>query len=184
MTMDDVPPATPRTLNNDVIYPNGVRYTLHWLSKSSPVTESQIPNNSDATFRRRNLQPRPADLLLHYNYGAAALVQWGVGVEALGEKARPHIQHPVKPITADMGPKRIVNDRTIAVAKRRPMDEGQAGSSAADAEMIEDEDTPVGPDDVVLFLWGNTRAATERRQNAADDRARRMEAWNSGGLYV
>jgi hypothetical protein len=170
--MDDVPEVAIRNLLDDVAYPRGERYTLQWLWQLPPSVTTFPPQNNDATFKKGSKKPKPSELLLHYHYGVAAVTQWGVGMEALSEMVRPNIPHPtILPVPAKMRPVYTVHD--------------QAGTSAADAEVLEDEeDTPIGADEVLLFLWGNIKVATERRHQAADDQARRMEQWNSGGSYV
>ncbi|KAJ7729221.1 hypothetical protein B0H14DRAFT_3518366 [Mycena olivaceomarginata] len=36
-----------------------------------------VPNNKDAAFKKHSKKPKPSPLLLHYNYGVAALKWWG-----------------------------------------------------------------------------------------------------------
>ncbi|KAI9566234.1 hypothetical protein HD554DRAFT_2315664 [Boletus coccyginus] len=61
-------------------YPLTSRYTLHWLAAGvqSPRIFSRpiLPSNIDAAFVSHH-KPGPSDLLLHYNYGAAAVKHWG-----------------------------------------------------------------------------------------------------------
>jgi hypothetical protein len=170
--MDDVPQAATRNLQGDVAYPSAERYTLQWLWQLDLSVMTFIPQNNDVAFKKGNMKSTPSELLLHYHYGVAALTQWGVGIQALSEMVRPNIPRPtISSAPAEMRPVCALHD--------------QAGSSAADAETLEDEeDTPIGADEVLLFFWGNTKVAIERRRQATDDQARRMEQWNSGGSYV
>ena len=55
-----------RVLPHEVSYPPDSRYTLQWLVSDRFIEE-----------------PNPSDLLLHYNYGAAAIKWWGCGIEVL-----------------------------------------------------------------------------------------------------
>ena len=71
-----------------------------------------IPNNCDAAFRRRGRKPRPSDLLLHYNYGAATVKCWGHGIRILHAQFDP--PRPSEPVPAPFGPPSDVGDRTIA----------------------------------------------------------------------
>ena len=71
-----------------------------------------IPNNCDAAFRRRGRKPRPSDLLLHYNYGAAAVKCWGHGVRILYAQFDP--PRSSEPVPAPLGPPTDIGDRTIA----------------------------------------------------------------------
>jgi hypothetical protein len=186
LNTDDVPQAATRNLLDDVTYPRRKRYTLQWLWQLPPtVTATFPPQNSDATFKKGSKKPKPSELILHYNYAAAAVTQWGVSVQALSKVMRPNLPRPTTPVPAPMQPARTVHDHSIAITKIERMREGQASSSAADAEVLEEEeDAPIEADEVVLFFWGNTKVATERRRQATDDQARRMEQWNSGGSYV
>jgi hypothetical protein len=57
--------------------------------------------------------PKPSDLLLHYNYGAAAIKMWGRGIEVLRDHAKPR-----PPKRVEMGPSRTTHDRQTAIQKR------------------------------------------------------------------
>jgi hypothetical protein len=70
-------------------YPTGSRYTLQWLVMPYESIEPVVPNNSDAAFKKYTKKPKPSELLLHYNYGAAAVKCWGRGIEALQNRAKP-----------------------------------------------------------------------------------------------
>jgi hypothetical protein len=75
----------------DIGYPPGSRYTLQWqyLGESRKHGTSIVPNNIDAVFRENTEKPKPSDLLLHYNYGAAAVKCWGRNTEVLENRANP-----------------------------------------------------------------------------------------------
>ena len=81
----------------NVAYPRVGCYTLQWL-KAPPdrLTSNVIPNNRDATLKRRSREAKPSDLLLHYNYGAAAVKQWGHGIQTFQQlpKARTRLARP------------------------------------------------------------------------------------------
>ena len=60
----------------NVSHPTNTRYTLQWIiTPKSTIIQDTYPNNNDATFIDQQL-PKPADLLLHYNYSAATVKQW------------------------------------------------------------------------------------------------------------
>ena len=83
-------------------YPVRNRYTLQWLINPDPaISLSPIPNNIDAAFMTGSRKPKPSDLLLHYNYGSAAVKQWGHGVELLKNRANP--PRPIPPVPALIG---------------------------------------------------------------------------------
>jgi len=155
-------------MHADVSYPTG-RYTLQWLQTPVQSVASMVPNNADAAFKINTNKPKPSDLLLHYNYGAAAVKRWGRGTEIL--QNRPNLPRP-----APTGPSRTVHDRTVAIRKRgvaRNLGGASAGNTAG-AEAKWDED------DVMLFFWGNSKAATERHVKKVGENTRRIEQWRGG----
>ncbi|KAI9566243.1 hypothetical protein HD554DRAFT_2118651 [Boletus coccyginus] len=91
LKMDDVP-HQPRnwSLSCGSSYPCGSRYTLQWLATDYPSLRNfvcaALPSNSDAAFVSHH-KPKPSDLLLHYNYGAAAVKLWGRNHAILGNHA-------------------------------------------------------------------------------------------------
>lgn len=80
------------------MYPHHIRYTLQWLEHVSPADAVIVPDNSDATFKKHTKKAKPSDLLLHYNYGAAAVKRWGCGKEVLTKLANP--ARPQVPVPA------------------------------------------------------------------------------------
>jgi hypothetical protein len=163
-----------------VCYLASKRYTLQWLiNPDSPRDLVIIPDNMDAAFRVSSREPKPSDLLLHYNYGSAAVKQWGHGVDYLKSLA----PRPTPPVPAPMGPSKIVHDRTIAVGKRKPpptrgVRARKATARAGAGEMVESEGKASwDEDDVMLFFWGNTPAAKERHRKKVQETTQQMEAW-------
>ncbi|KAF8349399.1 hypothetical protein F5887DRAFT_492297 [Amanita rubescens] len=134
LPMDDVPEQPTRNLPNNANYPTSSRYTLQWLADDNPFVRQVFPNNSDAAFVSQ--KPKPSDLLLHYNYGAAAVKNWGRNHDVLSDRhglPRPQIHV------------------TTTIAKN-------GGSAAA----IDSEQPVWDEDDVMLFFWANSKSATER----------------------
>jgi hypothetical protein len=168
-----------------------------------------IPDNSDAAFSTRTNLPKPSDLLLHYNYGAAAVKMWGHGIDVLRDNAaapRPPPPQPVK-----MGPSRTTHDRTAAIEKRenarnpkrgggrnptagpsRPTrrahqrdTDGVGGGNAVAGPEIEgivdsEDQAQWDEDDVMLFLWGNSNASKDRHRKKLEESTRHMEQWREG----
>jgi hypothetical protein len=144
-----------------------------------------FPNNNDATFLNQRL-PKPADLLLHYNYGAAAVKQWGRNIDVLSE--RPDVPRPPRSVAAPMGPATTTHDRSIATLKRA----GAAASSAVQkvfhktGNRVEggagdlEEQEKWDEDDVMLFFWGNSKAALERHAQRDQERTEYLEGWRTG----
>lgn len=121
-----------------------------------------FPNNLDAAFKNRQ-KPKPSDLILHYNYGAAAVKYWGRNLEVLDKDKRPDLPHP-KQRQADtmvMGPTTSIGDRAEMIKKlTTARAEGSQGGGIESAEgtTLEQPDE----DKVMLFFWGNSMAARER----------------------
>lgn len=117
-------------------------------------------DNSDAAFASHR-KPEPSSLLLHYNYGAAAVKQWQKqwsGNQDVLDN-RPGLPRPRAPEIVAMGPTRSVGDRTTTTAKlvaaraqgiqRQPAGNGGGSGSAA----ATDSKRPVwDEDDVMLFF--------------------------------
>jgi hypothetical protein len=128
--------------------------------------------------------PKPADLLLHYNYGAAAVKQWGRNTSVLTN--RPNIPRPPVPVLAPMAQTRVKHDHGISIQKRADAmrQGGQASRSkrkrgegaAADLEVQDGWDE----DDVMLFFWGNSKAALERHAQKKQERTAYLEDWRAG----
>ena len=163
-------------------YPSRDRYTLQWLINPEPAITPMIPNNIDAAFKTGSRKPKPSDLLLHYNYGAAAVKQWGHGTDLLKNLADP--PRPSKPVPPLMGSSQTVHDRTIAITKysRPQRTHGGHGrkATAGDGEMVE---ASWDEDDVILFCWGNSPAAKERHHKKVEETTHRMETWRESVSY-
>jgi hypothetical protein len=169
-------------IDSNVGYPTDSRYTLQWIvAPERQVILNRLPNNNDATFMNQQLS-KPADLLLHYNYGAAAVKQWGKNTSVLTN--RPDIPRPSVPTPAAMRPSRVQRDRSTAIQKRSVVtSEGQRGSGSKRTKRDERaaEDLEVqdkwDEDDVMLFFWGNSKAALERHAQQKEEHTKYLEAW-------
>jgi len=168
-----------------------------------------IPHNSDAAFKRDTDVPKPSDLLLHYNYGAAAVKMWGQGTEVLRDNAEP--SRPPPPKRVKTGPSRSTHDRTTAIQKRDVARNAKRGSGrnatagpSRTARSAQKRDTdgvgsgnavagpgikgivdsegqaPWDEDDVMLFLWGNSKASKDRHRKKLEESTRHMEQWREG----
>ena len=143
----------------------------------------QIPNNSDAAFRRNIKLDNPSDILLHYVYGAAAVKCWGKGINVLWD--REAIDRPHQPISAEAGPSKTRNDRTVTLGKphkAQKRDGGVSGGPAAGAGGVAESEGQAkwDEDDVMLFLWGNSRAAKERHAKEVAEESEKIEQWRRG----
>jgi len=173
-------------LNGSVMYPKDARYSLQWLEENIHG-RLLVPNNTDATFKKYNRKPRPSALLLHYNYGAAAVKWWGHGDIELFEKhdnpARPEV-----PEEASLGPPKTLHDRTTAIQKREAAQNINAGDAANTTSGQQPGDQPKGMEesrgegrrdeyDTMLFFWGNSPAAMERHRKKEEATLEYMEKW-------
>jgi hypothetical protein len=189
-------------MEDDVSYPDDSRYTLQWIvAPNERSTLFRIPNNNDATFKDQSL-PKPAEILLHYNYGAAAVKHWGKNNAALTERLNlPRL--PV-PAPAPMGPARGIHNRNITIEKRRMNEKRKRDGTQDDEKWSRPSGSPENKtrepeakrqrggddpeshgcetwdeDDIMLFFWGNSRAARERRALEEEERDQNMEKWRS-----
>lgn len=156
-----------------VRYPTNARYRLNWLKTPDNVTLLVIPNNGDAAFKTSTSKPKPSDILLHYNYGAAAIEWWGQGVDFLQNRSNP--PRPPVPVQVEMGPPRTKHDRAITI--------NDVGTEAGDM-MDSEGQAQWDEDDVMLFLQGNSKALKDRSLKRKEKSTQRMEQWRKGASQV
>jgi hypothetical protein len=183
----DVPERYQRKiLRTNVSYPTNSRYTLQWIvTPGDEFALNLFPNNNDATFMNQRL-PKPADLLLHYNYGTAAVKQWGKNTSILTN--RPDIPRPLVPALTSMEPTRDKHDHSKSIQKRAAAT-GQGGEGSGSkgkrkrtegaAGDLEEQDR-WDEDDVMLFFWGNSKAAMDRHAQKKQERTKHLEDWRAG----
>lgn len=131
-----------------------------------------IPNNTDAAFGKASAERKPSGLLLHYNYGAAAVKVWGRNTYVL----EPHIEksRPPKPDPIPLGPSTTHSDRLLTIEKR-----GKAMAAAEEAKKATGK-AGWDEDDVMLFFWGNSKAARERYRKTHEAKRENLEQWRQG----
>jgi hypothetical protein len=126
---------------------------------------------------------RSRNLLLHYNYGAAAVKWLEQGVDVLQNRSNPP-RSPV-PVQAEMGPSRTKHDRATTINDAGGVGVGNAPAGAGAGEMVDSEDQARwDEDDVMLFLWGNSKASKDRYRKKKEESSRRMERWREGTSQV
>ena len=163
-------------MSDYVKYPRQSRYTLQWLALPSAVVTAAIPNNIDAAFKTNTRKPKPSDLLLHYNDGAAAVKRWGYGTDILRSRANP--PRPPVPFPA---PTRSRNAAIPKLCAAHVTGDVCSTAGAGTGGLVESEgQAEWDEDDVMLFLWGNTPAAEERHLKKVDENARCIEQWRKG----
>jgi hypothetical protein len=79
---------------------------MQWLVTGDEVIRPIIPHNSDAAFKRHTNASKPSDILLHYNYGAAAIKIWGMGKTSFGTWPNLLVHH--RPNEAKWDPQRLL----------------------------------------------------------------------------
>jgi len=130
---------------------------------------------------------KPSELLLDYNYGAAAVKLWGHGTEVLQDLTTP--PRPPTSVPPPVGPSKKKSDRNITIKKRKEAkkreDKAKRGkkSRARNAAGEESDKAVWDEDEVMLFLWGNSRAAQERHVKRSEDKRRDVEQWKRGIKY-
>ncbi|KAJ6616757.1 hypothetical protein B0H10DRAFT_1948916 [Mycena sp. CBHHK59/15] len=182
LACSDIPPPsnTNTTLLGDVKYSTNPRYTLQWLVKGTAHQQRDFPNNMDAAFKKYSRKAKPSPLLLHYNYGVAALKWWGKGPEQLLTARK----RPAPPIAAPLGPSRSKGDRLVTTRKladARTKFEGLQGGSGGNREEEDtDERRQSQAERLVLTFYSNTPAARSRRAKQQAERKDRMAEWQNG----
>ncbi len=120
---------------------------------------------------------KPSALLLHYNYGAAAVKLWGRGAHVIEDLAK----RPPEPDPIPSGPSEMTHDRNPAIRKRK--------KAQADAEKAEKQKTSASQgskhnswdeDHVMLFFWGDSRVATNRYIKTREAKKKNFEQWRQG----
>jgi hypothetical protein len=185
-------------LHQNTVYPSRSRYTLQWLGTEGEFVRS-VPHNSDAAFKKNTELKKPSDLLLHYNYGAAAVKMWGQGIEVLQRNVNPPRPPPPEPI--EMGPSKTIHDRTPVIQKREAVENVETGGGNAGAgpsgitHGAQKHDTGSGnamagariegqaqwdEDEVMIFFWGNSKASKDRHRKKLEESTRHMEQWREG----
>ena len=130
--------------------------------------ERWFPYNIIAAFGKASESgaKKPSALLLHYNYGVAAVKLWGRKTHILEDLAKK--SRPLKSVPALFGAsKQVHHDNRLTREKALSAAE-EAGTSKAAAW---DED------DVMLFFWGNSRAATARNLKVCEEKRESLEQW-------
>ena len=176
LDVGDIPPHPNRQLADDIAYPVNGRYTVQWLTPPSAMMQQLLPDNADATFGRRIRSNRPSDLLLHYNYGAAAVKLWGRNADMIEDLAKS----PPKPNPVLSGPSTKVHDRKPVIRKRKKAQAAAAKAKKQQTSEGSKRDITWDEDDIMLFFWGNSRVATNRYIEKREAKKKNFEQWRQG----
>ncbi|KIJ25382.1 hypothetical protein M422DRAFT_38784 [Sphaerobolus stellatus SS14] len=172
---DDVAPRCQRyfPIPPSCSYPSDSRYTFQLFEVPTNDADRIItPDNNDATFLRSSILPKPSGLLLNYNYGAVAVKHWGRNISIFSN--RPGILRP-KVVTPAMGPTKTPGPVNCEKSAKKRMLREIGGQEEAGASEWDE-------DDVMLYFWGNSRAARERHESKQQDRKDYIEDWKSSVL--
>lgn len=156
---------------------------MHWLVTPIRSLLNVFPNNNDGTFLNQRMR-KPSDLILHYNYGAAAVKQWGRGSKILAN--RPGVPRPPVAAPASMGPSKTGHNHKASIRKRDHAMSQQEGTSrkGTTRQSVQDADSEEkaswDEDDVMLYLRRNTKVAREWFAREEQERNKRMEEWRAG----
>ena len=177
---EDIRPRAVWDLHAGTEYPDGSRYTLQWIVPPDPLSIDILytPNNMDARFVTGTSIPKPSDLLLHYNFGAAVVKYWGRNHSILIERPnipRPKIEDPT-------------SKKQYKQFDRNAFRETLAGRKAGDAsrrDIVKEPGGSGGPvedagwdeDDIMLFFWGNTPQARARRMKEQGEKKAAIDQW-------
>ncbi|KAF9512137.1 hypothetical protein BS47DRAFT_1345751 [Hydnum rufescens UP504] len=169
----DVPPRADRPvkLPATLAYPEDERYSLQWLQDPDPVVFLVSPNNLDIAFKKYDRKGRPSALLLHYNYGAAAVRQWGHGGELFAEHRNP------------ARPKREAAQNTNEGGASNT-DSGEQPGDEPEGMVDSGDQTQWDEDNVMLYLWGNSPVAMERHQKRDEEKSHYVEQWRQGIISI
>ena len=107
LDIDDIPSNEyPLELNDGVENPENSRYTAQYLELPGRSELRTLPDNSDAAFGKTSRlgAKKPSALLLHYNYGIAAVKLWGRKTHILEDKAKEFRPPKPVPCSSTIGP--------------------------------------------------------------------------------
>ena len=168
----------------DATYPDHDRYTLQQLYPPN-IFVPEYPNNLDAAFLNNTRVPKPSDLLLHYNYGAAVVSRWGHGAMILDkDRVRP-IYPPGGVSEHARGPESKLPNRSAVLTKLgAAWDAGSStgsgsGPRSSTRTVVVDSDGKDlwDEDETMLFFWGNSKATLERHRRREVENNQNMEQW-------
>jgi hypothetical protein len=180
-------PNSRRDLLDDVEYPADDRFTIQCL-EDRPYISREFWVGVDTAFRRDTNLAKPSELLLHYNYGAAAIKCWGRNAHLLSVPPRRTVSRPSAPVTlGPAGPSRTTHDRTKTIRNReRRADTAESskrrrGGSEERNVVVEavDGSTEWDEEDWMQFFLANTKTACERCRVAEEELSSRINKWAS-----
>jgi hypothetical protein len=189
-------------------YPEGERFTLQLIEIKNDFDRSGLTHSfrlgRDAAFSVDTDAAKPSGVLLHYNYGTAAVKWWGHHTDILRSPGPPHPPPPPPPPRRSQrrrpppapGPSypfrprpTSTNDRGVSIKKHGgPSSKSRArkkkGVQRPSAVDVADE--PINEpkvweswdeDEWMFYFMLNTKAARERHQAAKEESTSNIKAW-------
>ena len=173
---DDIPNRVPRrTIRPTTEYPEGQRFTLQSIEILEDDLERGVVVDAykvgcDAVFSRNTPISKPSDILLNYNYGAAAVKWWGHHTALLQSRApRPNLRPRPAATTSVAVKKREGHSKSQSSQKKRVLDPSAADESKPWESWDED--------DWMFYCMLNTKAARERQQAVQEESSSNVRAW-------
>jgi hypothetical protein len=195
--MNDVRSNNQRQIRAGTGYPEGERFTLQLIEISyafdRSIAEQIYHVGCDAAFSTGTQIAKPSGVLLHYNYGAAAVKWWGHHTDILRSQNPPHpapapqrrrqLRPRPRPAPAagpsaglPRGPpktrSKTRHDKNISIEKRRGK-QRSANERANESKAWESWDE----DDWMLFCRLNTKPVHERLRAAREESSSNIRAW-------
>ena len=211
LDIDDVPINSNRAVEAGTGYPDGEAFTLQLIEilegASRQAVERVCYVGCRATFSSTNTHiAKPSGLLLHYNYGTAAVKWWGHQIShSQGPAPTPPTLPPPPPPrpsrrpprprpapgpstagpSSNLRPRLAARDGSTANQKRAQRSKTRSGKKkeVQDSSAVDVADEPAkewetwDEDDWMFYFMFNTKAARERRQAAEEASSSNIRAW-------
>ena len=174
-------------------YLEGERFTLQHIevleASRRPTVEQWCQVGRDAAFSSNTNTAKPSGVLLHFNYGAAAVKWWGHNTDTLRSQNPPHAapaprrcQQPQPPPSPAAGPSTdvpaylrrpltTINHERNLVSQEHKQHSANERVNESKAWESWDED------DWMMFCRFNTKAVHGRLQAAGEESSSNIRAW-------
>ena len=181
LNINDVPSNSQRYIRPGTGYPEDERFTLQLIEILDTfdrlLNEKHCQVGLDAAFSVNTQMAKPSALLLHYNYGAAAVKWWGHHTDILQSSS----QYPPHPQPSASAPR---PSTSIPLYLRPPPTSTHDESTAIHEQHSTDEsmDNPKAweswdEDDWVLFCRLNTKMAHGHLQATEEESLSNIRRW-------
>jgi len=162
-TTDTNPPHI-HPLPSGIKYPSRRQLTTHWLVPPDAISLTMYPDNNDAMFMLGTQKQKPSHLLLHHTYGAAVVKYWGKSKFTFTDHT--NIPHPIMPVEAPSSLPKVSSKANV-----------QDSASGGSVDFVEGE--MYDNNDIMLFFWGSSKAATERHWKKVEAHVQHLQNWQN-----